>query len=92
VEIFTKFEGYVSLSLSDPPLKTLDFLRYGWVLFENEQLCMKALDSVGSPTAGGVTLNIIQSNKQKKFVKIATPFDKNKLDTHFDLSKKLIET
>jgi hypothetical protein len=32
----------VNLSLSDPPLKTPEFMRYGWVLFDTEENCDRA--------------------------------------------------
>ena len=66
-------------------------MRYGWVLFETEEDCTLALNSMTHPQAGGVTLNVVKSKAQKKFVKIASPFDKSKLETHLKLSADLIK-
>ena len=52
------------------------------MLFETEQNCMDALNTLGNPTVGGVSLNIVKSKSQRKFLKIVSPFDAVKLNKH----------
>jgi len=40
--VLEKLPGFLSLSLSEP-LRSNDFIRFGWILFDSEDNCQKAV-------------------------------------------------
>jgi hypothetical protein len=78
----------MTLSLSEP-LKSQNFIRFGWVLFESEAACDKALEAVNKGP-NKYNLSITKSKAGKKFIKVLPKFDESKLQCHLNLSQQLI--
>ena len=80
--------GFVGLSFSEP-LKTQDFIRFGWVIFESEETCDKALVAIAD-IMKKLNLNISKSKSGKRFIKVLPMLSKQRLDHHISLSQHLI--
>lgn len=65
-------------------------MRFGWVIFDSEQACDKALVQV-QETMTKLNLSISKSKASKRFVKVVPPFTRARLEHHVLLSRQLIE-
>ena len=66
-----KIPGFLSLSLSEP-LKSQDFIRFGWILFDSEENCNKAFELLNTLIIKGYAFNIVKSKSQRKPIKVPT--------------------
>jgi hypothetical protein len=85
-----KISGFMSLSLSEP-LKSQDFIRFGWILFDTEENCNKAYELLNTLIIKGYSFNIVKSKSQRKPIKISSKMDNEKIKSDLDLSRQLIE-
>jgi len=89
-EELSKFTGFVSLSLSEP-LKSQEFIRLGWILFDTEDHCNKAYELLNNLVIKEYHFQIVKSKSQKKPVKVCTLLTKKKNDENIELSRQLIQ-
>lgn len=83
-------KGFQSLSLSDA-LKTKDYMRYGWILFDSEESRASAESELKGMVIGKERFEIVKSKMQVKKVKYVTKMDKFDLEKHLQASKDLIK-
>ena len=75
---FKKFEGFEKLILSDP-IRNSRKVRYGWVTFNNQENCRKALQDVasgglnGHQLTGQYFMNLLPKQKSKRRPKFSPP-------------------
>lgn len=86
---FKDMPGFTCVSMSDP-LRTQDFLRFGWIIFKKEAQTSAALDSMSTEITQKYSLNIVKSKSQRRFLKIVPNLTLKRLKEHIDLSAKLI--
>ena len=89
-EELSKFTGFVSLSLSEP-LKSQEFIRLGWILFDTEDHCNKAYELLNNLVIKNYQFQIVKSKSQKKPIKVCTLLTKKKNDENIELSRQLIQ-
>ena len=90
-EILSKIPGFVSLSLSEP-LRSQDYSRFGWILFETEENCDMALKSLTNLYVKDFGFTIVKSRTQKKPVKVETKLDSQRNEQDSILCRKLIQS
>ena len=89
LETLEKVDGFLSLSLSEP-LKSHDFSRFGWILFNSEDNCNKAAYDLNNFMIKNHVFNIVKSRSQKKPIKVTTKLDHERVQKDLDLSIRLI--
>ena len=89
LDIFEKLEGFVSLSLSDP-LRSHDFVRYGWAAFRTESACVEGFLRAQSFLQEELSLCLMRSKTAKRFFKVVPEFSMTDLKDYLVLSAELI--
>lgn len=89
-KIFEEMEGYICLSLSEP-LRTQEFVRFGWVIFDSNENCAKAVNLMSSEEIKRFDLSIVKNKQQRRFIRILQNFTKKRLEQHNSLSAELIK-
>lgn len=89
LKFLTLVKGFLSLSLSDA-LKTKDYMRYGWILFDSEENRSNAENELKGMVIGKERFEIVKSKMQVKKIKYVTKMDKFDLEKHLAASKELI--
>lgn len=89
-KIFEGMEGFICLSLSEP-LRTQDFVRFGWVIFDSDANCAKAIEGMDKDAVAKFDLSIVKNKQQRRFVRMLKGMTKNRVDQHYELSKELIK-
>ena len=87
--IFKGMEGYTCLSLSEP-LRTQEYVRFGWVIFKTDKACLKAFNEMKGEAISEHNLNIVKNKHQRRFIKILSNMTESRLNEHLSLSKELI--
>jgi len=68
-DAFKKLQGFLSLSLSEP-LKSQEFIRFGWILFDTEENCNQAYELLKTLNIKNYAFNIVKSKSQRKPIKV----------------------
>lgn len=89
LRIFSKLEGFASLSLSDP-LRSHDFVRYGWAAFINESLCAQGFLLAQPVLQSDLDLSLMRSKTAKRFFRVMPEFSIVHLVENLILSAELI--
>lgn len=89
LETLEKVPGFLSLSLSEP-LKSHDFSRFGWILFDSEDNSNKAAYDLNNFMIHNHVFNIVKSRSQRKPIKVTTKLDSERIQKDKELSRKLI--
>ena len=89
LKIFEKLPGFASLSLSDP-LRSHDFVRYGWAAFRNESLCAEGFLMAQPALQSELDLSLMRSKTAKRFFKVVPVFDLVHLKENLIFSAELI--
>eukprot|EP01017_Pseudomicrothorax_dubius_P008839 TRINITY_DN12928_c0_g1_i4.p1 TRINITY_DN12928_c0_g1~~TRINITY_DN12928_c0_g1_i4.p1 ORF type:complete len:578 (-),score=139.92 TRINITY_DN12928_c0_g1_i4:135-1868(-) len=85
-----KVPGFVSLSLSEP-LKTQDYIRFGWILFDSEDKCAKAQAILVNFTIKDFLFTIVRSKSSRRPLKVVPNVSRERNETDLVLSRRLIE-
>lgn len=89
LEIFEKLPGFASLSLSDP-LRSHDFVRYGWAAFRSEEQCAKGFLMAQQVLQSELDLSLMRSKTAKRFFKVVPEFRVSHLKENLVFSAELI--
>eukprot|EP01015_Nassula_variabilis_P037649 TRINITY_DN999_c0_g1_i3.p1 TRINITY_DN999_c0_g1~~TRINITY_DN999_c0_g1_i3.p1 ORF type:complete len:679 (-),score=87.66 TRINITY_DN999_c0_g1_i3:160-2196(-) len=90
-ESLIKVPGFISLSLSEP-LKSQEYTRFGWVLFDTEENCNKAASILSNLVIRDYQFTIVKSKSQLRPIKVITCLNKERFDEDLKLSRELIST
>ena len=89
LKIFEKLPGFASLSLSDP-LRSHDFVRYGWAAFRNEKVCAEGFLMAQPALQSELDLSLMRSKTAKRFFKVVPHFSLIHLKENLVFSAELI--
>ena len=91
LDVLKNCSGFLSLSLSEP-LKSQNFARFAWVLFDSEEHCTEGLASLASKqvTSDFRLSPILSKTSSSKNIKVQPPSSEEQVDVDWDLSSKLI--
>jgi hypothetical protein len=91
LDVLKNCPGFLSLSLSEP-LKSQNFARFAWVLFDSEELCVEGLASLSNKqvTSDFRLSPILSKTSSSKNLKIQPPGSEAQIDVDWELSSKLI--
>lgn len=89
LEIFEKLPGFASLSLSDP-LRSHDFVRYGWAAFRSEEECARGFLMAQQVLQSELDLSLMRSKTAKRFFKVVPDFKVSHLKENLVFSAELV--
>lgn len=72
------------------PLKTQNFVRYGWVTFDSEEHCKNAKEELEKTKFEGYNLQPVKSQTQRKPIRITPPLPDDITDRDLELCRKLV--
>ena len=88
LDIFQKIPGFASLSLSEP-LRSQDFVRYGWAAFRTEEDCAKGYLVAQPQLHSKLGLSLMKSKTAKRFLRVAPNMSLKEIAEHLVLAAKL---
>lgn len=89
LDIFEKLPGFASLSLSDP-LRSHDFVRYGWAAFRKEDMCAEGFLLAQQALQAELDLSLMRSKTAKRYFRVVPDFRLTHLTENLVLSAELI--
>ena len=75
------------------PLKSLNFIRYGWISYDSEENCKEALLALENLQIPGTNfiLNPVRSSTQRKPIRVTPPLAEDCIERDLELCRKLVE-